>query len=102
MTCKECVHSEICLKQYEGLNQEMMFRECKKFKDKNRFVEVKQGYWKTTKEPLGANEVDCVECSVCGESWIIDEDLDCEDQTEYWHYCMNCGAKMGERKEEKQ
>lgn len=39
-SCKDCVHSEICLKQYEGLNQEMMFKECKRFKNKADFVEV--------------------------------------------------------------
>jgi hypothetical protein len=40
MTCKDCVHSEICLEQYKGLNQEMMFRECKRFKNKADVVEV--------------------------------------------------------------
>lgn len=60
----------------------------------------KQGYWKPTKEPLGVNEVDCVECSVCGKSWIIDKDLSAEELTQYWNYCVCCGAKMnGVRKE---
>lgn len=63
-------------------------------------VEVKHGYWKQTKEPLGFRDVDCVECSVCGESWIMDEDLSLEEQTQGWNYCLNCGARMdGERKE---
>ncbi len=56
----------------------------------------KQGEWKQTKEPLGWQEVDCVECSVCGESWIVDEELSFEEQIFGWNYCMNCGAKMRE------
>ena len=40
MTCKDCIHSEICLEQYSQLNPDMMFSECKKFKNKADFVEV--------------------------------------------------------------
>lgn len=57
-------------------------------------VEVVHGEWVQTKEPLGANEVDCVECSACRESWIIEEGLSLEEYIEFWHYCPNCGAKM--------
>lgn len=57
-------------------------------------VEVVHGKWLQTKEPLGANEVDCVECSVCRESWVIEEDLSLDEYIEFWHYCPNCGAKM--------
>ena len=39
-TCKDCIHSEICLEQYSQLNPDMMFSECKKFKNKADFVEV--------------------------------------------------------------
>lgn len=63
-------------------------------------VEVRHGYWKQTQEPLGYRDVDCVECSICGESWIMDEDLSLEEHTQGWNYCLNCGAKMdGKRKE---
>jgi hypothetical protein len=52
------------------------------------------GEWKQTKEPMGWHDVDCVECSACGESWVLDDDLDFDLTVEYWHYCPNCGAKM--------
>lgn len=40
MTCKDCIHSEICLEQYSQLNPDTMFNKCKKFKNKADFVEV--------------------------------------------------------------
>ena len=57
-------------------------------------VEVKHGEWLQTKEPLGYKDVDCIECSACRDSWIIDEDFDFEFHKQYWNYCPNCGAKM--------
>lgn len=61
---------------------------------------VKHARWKQATEPLGWDEVDCIECSECQESWIIDEDFEIDEASEYWHYCPNCGTKMdGERKE---
>lgn len=63
-----------------------------KFRIKNA-VEVVHGRWLKTKESLGWNEVDCVECSICHASWLSDED-DSFDYLEHWHYCPNCGAKM--------
>jgi hypothetical protein len=53
-----------------------------------------EGVWKLTTEPLGAHEVDCVECSVCGESWVLDEDFDYDVVKDFWSFCPNCGAKM--------
>ena len=57
-------------------------------------VEVRHGKWIETQEPLGWCDVDCAECSVCHESWIIDEDSSIDDYKCMWHYCPNCGAKM--------
>ena len=57
-------------------------------------VEVRHGQWRRTKEPLGFNEVDCMECSSCGESWITNEEFDFEETSELWRYCPNCGAKI--------
>lgn len=57
-------------------------------------VEVRHGKWIETQEPLGWCDVDCAECSVCHESWIIDEDSSIDDYECMWHYCPNCGAKM--------
>lgn len=56
--------------------------------------EIKHGKWIETQEPLGWCDVDCAECSVCHESWIIDEDSSINDYECMWHYCPNCGAKM--------
>ena len=62
----------------------------------NGVIVQKQGEWKETKEPLGYQDIDCVECSACHESWILDEDFDFEFCKEVWHYCPNCGAKIKE------
>ena len=57
-------------------------------------VDVRHGKWRRTKEPLGFNEVDCMECSSCGESWITNEEFDFEETSELWRYCPNRGAKI--------
>ena len=62
----------------------------------NGVIVQKQGEWKETKEPLGYQDIDCVECSACHEPWILDEDFDFEFCKEVWHYCPNCGAKIKE------
>ena len=54
----------------------------------------KGGEWKKTTEPMGWHDVDCVECSACGESWVLDDSLDYDLTVEYWHFCPNCGARM--------
>ncbi len=109
--CKDCIHYDLC--QYNAYQEAHYFGKdkeiyitinnnsvCKFFKNEVDVVEVKHGYWEQTEEPLGVRDVACVECSVCGESWIIDEDLSFEEQTQGWNYCLNCGAKMdGERSE---
>ena len=53
-----------------------------------------EGEWEKTTEPMGWHDVDCVACSVCGESWVLNENLDFDLIYDYWHYCPNCGAKM--------
>ena len=58
----------------------------------------KEGERKHTEEPMGWHDVDVAECSACGESWVIDDDLDIELILDYWHYCPHCGAYM--RKED--
>lgn len=63
----------------------------------NGVIVQKKGKWEQTKEPLGWQDVDCVECSACHESWILDEDFDFEFCKEVWKYCPHCGAKLKER-----
>ena len=54
---------------------------------------VQHGRWLHTEEPLGWQDVDCMECSACHDSWIIGEDY-CFDDMPLWNYCPSCGAKM--------
>lgn len=54
---------------------------------------VRHGRWLHTEEPLGWEDVDCMECSACHDSWIIEEDC-CFDDMPRWNYCPSCGAKM--------
>ena len=54
---------------------------------------VRHGRWLHTEEPLGWQDVDCMECSACHDSWIIGEDY-CFDDMPLWNYCPSCGAKM--------
>ena len=63
-------------------------------------VEVKRGEWMQTKEPLGYRDVDCVECSACHDSWVLDEEFDFETVNDFWSFCPNCGAKMERRTED--
>lgn len=58
-----------------------------------------EGEWRKTTEPLGAHDVDCAACSVCGESWVLDEDFDFDVVADFWNYCPSCGAKMARPEE---
>ena len=57
------------------------------------FAPVRHGRWIHTEEQLGWKDVDCMECSACHDSWIIEEDY-CFDDMPLWNYCPSCGAKM--------
>ena len=59
--------------------------------------EVKHGKWEQQTEPLGWEDVDCAVCSVCGESYILNEDMNIDDWKEWSRYCPNCGARMDEK-----
>jgi rubredoxin len=53
-----------------------------------------EGKWRLTAEPLGGHDIPRIECSVCGDSWVLDGDFDFEDVLDYWHYCPTCGAQI--------
>ena len=54
---------------------------------------VVHGRWLKTEEPLVWEEISCIECSACHESWMADRDYGLEF-ADYWKYCPNCGARM--------
>ena len=62
--------------------------------DDGDYRKQSEGEWKQTTEPLGAHDFDCVECSACGGSWVLDEDFDYDVVEDFWNFCPNCGAKM--------
>ena len=54
---------------------------------------VKHGKWEEAIEPLGWHKVIVASCSVCGDSWVLDEFT--IDEYAKWHqYCTSCGARM--------
>ena len=84
--CKDCIHFDVCRDatipnpEYKGTVAEKS-KECRHFKNKADFEEVKHGHWigQYPKVP---------KCSVCS---AID--------SMQGNYCRYCGAKMdGERK----
>ena len=82
MTCKDCIHYEVC--QYH-IDEEttMTVAECSHgFKNKDDFVEVKHGKWEL-RQPIYGIRYTYV-CSECGRT--------CEIRELYCH----CGAKMDE------
>lgn len=96
--CKDCLHINVC-KDYASYDKDSIIS-CDNFKNKADYIEIKHGRWLKTKEPLGWQDVDCIECSTCHESWVLDEALEFEVCSVYWNFCPKCGAKMdGERKE---
>ncbi len=90
VTCEDCIHYAICIFHHHGDEN----KKCVHFKNKANVVEVRHGEWLLTKEPLGWQDVDCVECSACRDSWVCGEDFDFDYCKDYWQYCPNCGAKM--------
>ena len=49
-------------------------------------VPVVHGRWVKAQEPLGWSDVDCIECSSCHATWIIDDEYGFEDSAESWKY----------------
>ena len=87
MTCKDCVHVDVC----EEWHEQEMQRACyygEYFKNKADVAEVKHGEWikldgewreHGTNKPLTIHQ-----CSCCGMYY----------QNAPYNYCPNCGAKM--------
>lgn len=54
---------------------------------------VRHGRWIQSTEECGWSELECAECSECGEDYVLDE-WGYEDFSKLMNYCPNCGAKM--------
>ena len=99
MTCKDCVHYEVCNRVekqivFTGSSFEKVINSlikcCRHFKNKADFVEVKHGYWRDTEYGT---------CSVCNRS--ISEIYDADSSMAYGVLdeltaCPYCGADMRE------
>ena len=77
MTCKDCVHYQMCyLIEHYGADEDKACV-CKDFKNKSDYAEVKHGEW------LQDFDEDYY-CSKCGHY----------PKADVRDYCPNCGAKM--------
>ena len=54
---------------------------------------VRHGRWIQSTEECGWSELECAECSECGEDYVLDE-WGYEDFSKFMNYCPNCGAKL--------
>ena len=79
MTCKQCLHYEVCVKlgkpSLYGINQEIG---CSAYKDKIKWVEKKNGKW--VKNYQNDNIVYCDQC-------YMPQDMPTP-------FCHSCGAEM--------
>lgn len=86
-SCKDCIHEEICDMPIITDGRKNASN-CKKFKNKADYAEVKHGQWLPVQYTyFGLKRYECSECK----------------DDEYWRkryiehkekYCPNCGAKM--------
>ena len=99
MTCKDCVHCELCKyntyqeAKYFGKDKEIYITidnntPCIFFKNKADFVEVKHGEW--IDKPTGAYRRMQSWCSACGKHSGIGG----IESNRHKPFCPNCGAKM--------
>lgn len=103
-TCKDCLHVDVCCEKYLHITNGTDFiyrckynhieQECKHFKDRSRFVELKHAEWEEHEDMYG-DPVYC--CSNCREEYFLEEWTPFEN---CYFYCPNCGAKMSKRGEE--
>ena len=93
MTCKDCVHYELCEDWFEQIKEEGIVtgersqHQCESFKNKADFVEVKHGEWRIS------NRKEVCICSNCEKA--VPFVLICTEphKVEY-DFCPHCGADM--------
>ena len=88
MTCKDCIHNEVCYRREVCNDIEEHIRKlgCMDFIARADVQEIKHGEWKLCYEdwrrPIAGDE-----CSACGFQHY-------GTCISHYHYCPNCGAKM--------
>ena len=88
-SCKNCISFERCLELGEVVvNVRGGDHICQHFKDRERFVEQAQGFWKKEVE----DGMYWYACSECGH--VVPKDRYRQDW--FSDYCPNCGARMDE------
>lgn len=86
MTCKDCIHYNICSLWCSTLERDESYNYCNNFKSTDDYVAVKHGYWITLYQSDRGNSI--YQCSNCQRLEFRASE-----------YCPNCGAKMdGESK----
>ena len=102
--CKDCVYVEVCREYVEGLAAARGVRlsvkeldsvlecdDCKHFKDRSCFVELKHAEWIEDEDIYGDP---IYHCSNCNEHFVLEEGIPTDN---CYFYCPNCGAKMDEQ-----
>lgn len=90
MTCKDCIHERACFTYSGGMVRTSAMGDkaetkCGLFKNKSDYAEVKHGEWIIVNN-RDFEQVDA-KCSICGYTDVFDE-------TGFYKYCPECGAKM--------
>lgn len=106
MTCKDCVHADMCrfyteeLAKAKGITLGKDIFEyfssgdvCEGFKDRARFVELPCAEWIEDEDIYGDP---IYRCSNCDEHFILEEGTPTDNG---YFYCPNCGAQMSKERE---
>ena len=88
MTCKDCIHNEVCYRREVCNDIEEHIRKlgCMDFIARADVQEIKHGEWKLCYEDWRM-QIAGDECSACGFQHY-------GTCISHYHYCLNCGAKM--------
>lgn len=88
MTCKDCIHNEVCYRREVCNDIEEHIRKlgCMDFIARADVQEIKHGEWKLCYEDWRM-QIAGDECSTCGFQHY-------GTCISHYHYCPNCGAKM--------
>lgn len=88
MTCKDCIHNEVCYRRevFNDIEEHIRKLGCMDFIARADVQEIKHGEWKLCYEDWRM-QIAGDECSACGFQHY-------GTCISHYHYCPNCGAKM--------